>query len=413
MAFQQALSGLNAASKAIDVISNNVANGSTVGFKMSNSQFADVYAASLNGGLGGVQIGMGTQVGKVAQAFTQGNITSTSNPLDVAINGAGFFQFTLGDGTVAYSRNGQLQIDKTGYLVNAQGGRLSGYPADSSGLILPAKPSDIHIDAADLLPNTTTSIRMGLNLDSRAAIPTTSWTAGTSSPDPRSYNSSTAVVAYDSLGNAHTMTMYFVKTGSGQWDLYTQLDGQATSLATAASPSLTFDSAGQLSSASNLDFSFTAATLGTGASDLNFSMELEDCTQYGSSFGVNTSIQDGYASGKLSGITIAADGVVQGRYSNGQARALGQVVLANFPNPQGLLAMGSNLWAESPMSGPPLVGTPQSGSLGTLSAGAIEESNVDLTAELVNMITAQRNYQANSQSIKTQDQIMQTLLNLR
>lgn len=408
MAFQQGLSGLNASSKALDVISNNVANASNVGFKLSGTQFADVYASALNGASAGVSIGIGTQVGKVSQVFNQGNITPTNNPLDVAINGSGFFRVTS-DGAVGYSRNGQFQIDKNGNIINSQGYQLTGYPASSTGAILPASPSSILIDTADLMPAQSSEVLMGLNLDSRSAVPANPWVVGSATPDPSTYTSSTSVTLYDSLGNSHIMTMYFEAQGSGNWNLYTALDGGATS---ATPTALTFDTSGQLTTA--MPLTIAGLTVTTGAvSPFSVDFDLTGSTQYGSAFGVNRQVQDGFASGRLSGITIADDGVIQGRYSNGQTRNLGQVVLVNFPNPQGLLSMGNNIWGESPSSGQPLVGAPGTGSLGNLTAGAVEESNVDLTAELVNMITAQRNYQANAQSIKTQDQVMQTLVNLR
>ncbi|MEC5397239.1 flagellar hook protein FlgE [Uliginosibacterium sp. H1] len=410
MAFQQGLSGLNAASKALDVISNNVSNASNVGFKQSGTQFSDVYAAALNGAAAGVQVGIGTSIGAVAQMFSQGNITPTNNPLDVAINGNGFYRMNNG-GTVAYTRNGQFDLDKNGFIVNAQGYRLTGYPADAQGNILPASPTDITIDTADLLPQESSDVRMGLNLDSRMTAPTLPFDPA----DATTYNSSTSLTLYDSLGNSHIMTMYFRKVGAGQWDMHSQLDGGATSLV-GASPTLSFNTAGQLTTAMPMNITGLAVTTGAaspigGAAgiELNFN----GSTQYGSAFGVNRQIQDGYASGRLSGITVSEDGTIQGRYSNGQARNLGQVVLANFASPNGLISLGGNFWAESPASGQPLIGAPGSGSLGLLAAGSVEESNVDLTAELVNMITAQRNYQANAQSVRTQDQLMQTLVNLR
>jgi flagellar hook protein FlgE len=404
MAFQQGLSGLNAASKALDVISNNVANSGNVGFKTGTTLFTDVFAAALNGAAAGVQVGIGTAVGAVNQLFTQGNITPTNNPLDVAINGAGFFRVNQ-DGNVAYTRNGQFEVDKDGFIVNAQGYRLTGYPADATGAILPASPTDIQIDTADLQPNPSTEVEIGLNLDSRASAPS----AAFDTSDPSTYNSSTSVTIYDSLGNDHILTMYFVKTAGGTWDVYQQLDGGTASAAT----TLAFDSAGAITSGASSNLSLTIPASFGAASPQALTLDFTGSTQYGSAFGVNRQSQDGYASGRLSGITITEAGIVQGRYSNGQSRNLGQIVLANFASPQGLISLGNNLWAESPSSGQPLVGAPGAGSLGVLAAGSVEESNTDLTAELVNMITQQRAYQANAQSIKTQDQILQTLVNLR
>lgn len=412
MAFQQGLSGLNASSKALDVISNNVANASNVGFKLSGSQFTDVYASALNGASTGLQIGIGTQVGQVSQVFNQGNITATDNPLDVAINGSGFFRMD-NNGTVAYTRSGQFQIDKNGYLINSQGYQLTGYPANSAGAILSASPSSIYIDTSDLMPSQTSKVTMGLNLDSRSTVPTNAWVYGSTTPDPSTYNYSTSITVYDSLGNSHTDTLYFRTMGNGDWSMFSQLDGKATTPAAATgTPDLKFSTTGQL--LTPMPVTLSGLTVSTGAdSPFSVNLDLTSSTQYGSTSGVNKQNQDGFASGRLSGTTISEDGIILGKYSNGQTRTLGQVVLANFANPQGLISMGNNLWAESPRSGQPLVGAPQSGSLGSLTAGAVEESNVDLTAELVNMITAQRNYQANAQSIKTQDQVMQTLVNMR
>lgn len=413
MAFQQALSGLNSASKSLDVISNNVSNSGNVGFKMSNTQFSDLFAASLTGAIPGMQVGIGTQVGRVSQAFSQGNITATNNPLDVAINGTGFFRMSQ-DGGVAFTRNGQFEIDKNGYVINAQGYRLTGYQADATGNILPGAPSELVINSADIPPKGTSTLTMALNLDSSSTVPaTTPFNAASAG----SYNYSTSATLYDSLGDAHILTMYFAKSGSNNWNMYTALDGDTqTSAGSPTATALAFNTAGTLATPMPITFaSLTSAALTAGgaAPMTGVNLNLTNSSQYGTDFSVSSQTQDGFASGKLSGITIGDDGIVQGRYSNAQTRSLGQVVLANFADPQGLISLGSNLWSESPASGVPLVGTPKAGNLGTLTSGAVEDSNVDLTAELVNMITAQRNYQANAQSIKTQDQILQTLVNLR
>ena len=404
MSFQQGLSGLNGASKALDAISNNVANSGTVGFKSAQAQFADVFAASLAGG-GGSQVGIGTSINQVAQQFTQGNITVTNNPLDVAINGQGFFRMS-NNGTITYTRNGQFLVDKNGYIVNAAGYRLTGYAADSAGTIIPAAPQDIFINTADLTPKTTTTADVGLNLDSRESVPSVAFNVA--NPLPQAYNASSSLTAYDSLGNPHVLTMYFRKTANpGEWNIYTSLDGGTA----VAGTNLQFNTSGALTAGTTQALSFAVTTGAT--TPLAFNLDFAGSTQFGSPFGVNRMVQDGYASGRLSGVAIGTDGVVQGRYSNGQSRNLGQIVLANFNNPNGLVSLGGNQWGESSDSGPPLVGAPNTGSLGVLQSAAVEESNVDLTAELVNMITQQRAYQANAQSIRTQDQILQTLVNLR
>lgn len=441
MAFQQGLSGLNSSSKALDVISNNVANAGTVGFKSASAHFADVYAASLTGA-GASQIGIGTSMAAVAQQFTQGNITTTNNPLDISINGGGFYRVSQ-NGAITFTRNGQFHLDSSGYIVNDANLRLTGYAADGSGLIVPSTPLELQLSSADQPPVATGAsvgsfqgVRGNINLDSREAAPTTPWASGPAvaappattlwSPNPTSYNYSTALSVYDTLGNAHTLTYYFVKTATaGQWNVYANVDGttnQAINLGAGAGNPVTlqFNNSGALQTAMPLNISIdlddvvqaTGSTNNAGAT-LGFPMDFTGSTQFGSAFGTNRLEQDGYTSGRLSGLTVGTDGVIQGRYSNGQARNLGQIVLANFTNPNGLINLGGNQWSESSVSGPPLVGAPGSGSLGVLQSASVEESNVDLTAELVNMITQQRNYQANAQSIKTQDQIMSTLVNLR
>lgn len=405
MSFQQGLSGLAGASRALDAISNNVANSGTVGFKQSQAQFADVYAASLAGG-GAGQIGIGTTIGNVAQQFTQGNITVTNSPLDVAINGAGFFRMSDG-GTITYTRNGQFNVDKEGYIVNSAGYRLTGFGADTLGNIIPGSPVDLLVSAADLTPNTTTEALVTVNLDSRQVPPTQAPFLAT---DPRTYNSSTALTVYDTLGNPHTLSLYFLKDAAANtWDTEYTLDGAAVTPASGGT--LTFSNAGALAGGGLV--TFTGVVPGTGAANLNFTLDYGGTTQFGSAFGVSSIVQDGYSSGRLAGLSVGADGILQGRYSNGQSRNLGQVVLANFNNPNGLTPLGGNQWGESPDSGQPLVGAPNTGSLGVLQSSAVEESNVDLTAELVAMITQQRAYQANAQSIRTQDAILNTLVNLR
>ena len=412
MGFQSGLSGLNAASKNLDVIGNNVANASVVGFKGSVTQFADVFAASLGGG-GASQIGIGTKVQNVAQTFNQGNITPTDNPLDIAITGRGFFRLD-DNGTVVYSRNGQFRLDSQGFVVNSDGLNLTGYGVDANGNIVNAQPSPIQFDTSDIAPRATADFTAGVNLDARLNPPAV---APFDPTNTGSFNFTTSGTTYDTLGNPHIFTMYFVRTAAaGTWDVYGTVDGTATTDvdlgAGAGNPTtLTFSNTGVLTSAMPLAASLT---INSGAvTPLAFTLDFTSSTQYGSVSSVNSLTQNGYTSGRLSGFNIAQDGVIVGRYSNGQSRNLGQVVLADFINPQGLGPLGNNLWQESADSGLALVGTPGSGTLGNLQSAAVEDSNVDLTAELVNMITAQRNYQANAQTIKTMDAVLQTLVNLR
>lgn len=406
MGFQQGLSGLNAAARNLDVIGNNVANASTVGFKASNALFADVYANAVSG-TSGTMAGIGTTVSAIQQDHAQGNISVSTNPLDMAINGNGFFRMSQ-NGAVSYSRNGQFHLDKDGYIVNAQGARLTGYPAGPNGTVVASTPGDLQVSAADIDPSATTEAEVGLNLDSRK----TAITAAFNLNDPATYHHATSMSVYDSLGNEHTLSMYFVKTAANTWSVFAANDG--TQVGTAAVGTLNFDSSGNVdATTTTLPFNLSLPVTTGATTPLTVDLDFTGSTQFGSIFGVNELSQDGYASGRLTGFNISGDGTILGRYSNGQSRAQGQVTLATFTNLHGLQPLGNNLYAETATSGQPIVGVPQSGSLGVLQSGAVEDSNVDLTAELVDMITAQRVYQANAQTIKTQDAVLQTLVNLR
>lgn len=508
MSFQQGLSGLNGAAKSLDVIGNNIANSSTVGFKGSTTEFADVYARSLNGA-GATQAGIGVSVAAIAQQFTQGNIETTANPLDIAINGAGFFRTEIA-GTVQYTRNGQFSLDKNGYVVTPQGANVTGYGVAANGQILASTPTPLKISTADMKPVATTKVDTSINLDSREATPTN---YPFNANDATTYNKQVPVSVYDTLGNSHTMSLYYVKTGSGTWDVYAGADGTeitnvnvakaasvdpaaqaaraAWTAATKASPqdpaavaqaltaygaaasnavstaagssgataatvtaiqaaagsmgntvgatpdqvdqaiaaavsvpsvpigTLKFDSNGALSAPLmspqtlplNVSFPIYPAT---GAMEtLAIKVGFNGSTQYGADTSEKLTTQDGYTAGHLQRFSASADGTLLGQYSNGQTKPLGQVVLANFTNAGGLEPIGNNSWTETSASGTPLLGVAGTGGFGVLQSSATESSNVDLTAELVNMITAQRVYQANAQTIKTQDSVLQTLVNLR
>lgn len=433
MSFQQGLSGLNAAAKNLDVIGNNVANSGTVGYKASQAQFADVYAASLSGA-GSSQTGLGTKVTMIVQEFTQGNVSSTNNPLDVAITGKGFFRLS-NSGEITYSRNGQFQLDKSGYIVSSAGLRLTGYQVDVATKTISGALGDMQLNTADISPNMTTTAAPVLNLDSGAtAIPALpAWPAALTAvvpatvpptyvqPSSSMYNSSTSTSVYDSQGNSHVMSLFFSKdaVAVNTWNVHAVIDGGSNNAGAILNfGQLVFNSSGQLASPIGPPVGLGAAVpvgwnAALGVAVQSLTLNFNGTTQFGSPFGVNALTQDGYSSGRLAGFNIGIDGMVLGRYTNGKTNTMGQVALANFANPQGLQALGDNKWAESPTSGQALVGVPGTSSLGTLQSGAVEDSNVDLTAELVNMITAQRVYQANAQTIKTQDAVMQTLVNLR
>jgi flagellar hook protein FlgE len=423
MGFQQGLSGLNAASKSLEAIGNNVANSNTVGFKGAQAQFADVYAASLTGA-SSISAGIGVQVSAITQQFTQGNISASNNPMDIAINGGGFFRVSTG-GTILYSRNGQFSLDKDGFVVNTNGARLTGFVANASGSLTTGAPVDISISTADLPPRTTTGVQAVLNLDSSKAAPTVT---PFDPLNPLTYTNATSVPVYDSLGNARVIQTYYVKSGTvdGQWDVYASVDDVPVNY-TPADPAavpptlashgvigtLEFGTNGQIATATPTGgFPVPIAAL-NGAAAFTPVIDYTGSSQFGSSFSVNTMKQDGYTSGRLAGFSAGDDGTITGRYTNGKTNVLGQVVLASFVNVNGLIPQGNNLFAETAASGPALVGSPASGGLGVLQSGATEDSNVDMTAELVNMITAQRVYQANAQTIKTQDQVLQTMVNLR
>ena len=435
MSFQQGLSGLNSSSKSLEVIGNNVANANTVGAKTSRAEFADMYASAMTGG--GNNVGIGVRVAAVTQQFSQGGTTTTASALDLAINGSGFFEVKGSDGQTLYTRAGEFQINKEGFIQNSTGQKLLGYPADATGTIQPGQPGPLQLPTAGIDPRATATASMEVNLDSREAAKVVGSPAVVAS-DATTYNRATSVTTYDAKGQDVAVTYYFQKTATDTWDIYATANGKALDDATSAVPTrvatVNYPSNGGNPVAANggsidyylggggnstngkITLDIGASTNAAGAATLPISgiqLDLSGATQYGSSFGVTNQKQDGYAPGQLADLSIEKTGVVMATYSNGQSKPAGQIEMANFRNPQGLKPMGGNTWARTFESGDPIVGTPGQGNLGALQSGALEESNVDLTGELVNMITAQRIYQANAQTIKTQDQVLQTLVNLR
>jgi flagellar hook protein FlgE len=387
MGFSQALSGLNAASSQLDVVGNNIANSQTVGFKGSSVQFADVYAA---------KTGLGTRVSAVLQDFSNGALESSGRNLDLAIAGGGFFRMTQND-QVVYSRNGQLTMTPDGYLENAQGARLTGYPA---GVGTGGQPQALQVPSAALGAKETAGIDASFNLDANAAVVTSTFDA----TDPSTYSYANSSTVFDSLGNRHNLTMYFSKTGANTWEVRTSLGGNVSPASTVG-----FDSNGTLASGAQSNYTFTP---GNGADDIDFELDLAGSTQFGNDFELSSLSQDGYTSGSMVGITIDDAGNVIGSYSNEESKVLGTIALANFRNPEGLKPVGDNAWVETTASGQALVGLAGTGMLGSIESGTVETSNVDLTKELVDLIIAQRNFQANSQTIKTQDEVMQGIVNL-
>ncbi|MFT4518784.1 MAG: flagellar hook protein FlgE [Halioglobus sp.] len=421
MAFDTAVSGINAATADLGVIGNNIANSSTTGFKASRAEFSDVYATSLLGA-GGNAIGKGVSLAGVTQEFTQGNISFTNNALDLAINGNGFFLLS-DDGASLYTRAGNFQVDREGFLVTNQGHKLQAFEVGPTGEAN-GQAGDLQLDTSLVDPNKTALVELTANLDSREVTPTVpfggpfdAFAPVPTSPDPDSYNATTTVTVYDEQGNAHSMSSYFVKTANpNEWDVHTLIDGVTTS----GPDTISFQSNGKFDPASlPIDISVTGwnplndvgAT--TGASAQDFTISMSQFTQFGAEFAVSSAVQDGYTTGQLFGLEIDDSGVVFARYTNGQARALGQIAIAGFANPNGLQPLGDTSWAETFSSGAATLGAPGSSGLGVLQSGALEGSNVDITAQLVNMIVAQRNFQANAQVIQTEDTITQTVINLR
>jgi flagellar hook protein FlgE len=404
--FRVALSGLNAASTDLDVTANNVANVQTTGFKQSRAEFADLFATSQQG-VASTATGNGVRVSAISQQFAQGNIDFTDSSLDLAISGNGFFVMS-DDGAISYSRAGAFQVDQDGFVVDSQQQRLQVYPPLANGGFNQGGLSDLSLTTGESAPQATTAAAVNLNLSADAAVPATA----TFDPlDATSYNNATSLTVYDSLGAAHTATLYFVKSGTtaNTWTTNLYVDGAAVGTA----QTLAYTPGGALTTPVGGNITFPAYTPATGANPINMTFDFGDTTQYGGPFAVSAITQDGFTTGRLIGIDIGDSGVVQARFTNGRSTALGQIALANFSNPQGLQQLGQQSWAETFASGQALRGQAGASGFGTLQSGALEASNVDITEQLVNMITAQRNFQANAQMISTADSITQTIINIR
>ncbi len=437
MVFNAALSGIQASSKDLDVIGNNIANSATVGFKSSRAEFADIYTAG-SYGTGSTAVGGGVRLSRVHQSFATGNLTSTNNTLDLAVNGSGFF--ILSDqGARVYSRAGQFKLDNQNYIVNANNQRLTGVLADKTGNITGAS-GDLQVNSANISPKASSLVGAGFNLYAKSTPPTSDWVGGPTPASGTSTNQSSSTI-YDSLGNSHVLSMYFIHADSAalsgapnaaspagtenQWYVAFQIDNQNVPANAGA------DNTSNLFRANfNPDGSFAGVqdttntalannliplsmNLNNGSSPLSLNIDLSDSTQFGSPFTMQSINNDGYTTGSLAGLEIDTSGVVFGRYTNGQSLAMGQIQLANFADPESLQNLGNTTWAETISSGQPLVSGAGTGGLGLVNSGSLEESNVDLTSELVKLIGAQRNFQANAQTIRTGDAITQTIINIR
>jgi flagellar hook protein FlgE len=422
MPFRIALSGLNAASSDLKATGNNIANASTTGFKSSRTEFVDVFSVGY-GGISSTAIGGGVRLAAVTQQFSQGNVDFTDNNLDIAINGQGFFVLSDG-GARVLSRAGAFSSDRDGYIVNSSGQRLQVFPSitTASGVTFDTgRLSDLQLATSEGTPRATDEISSKLNLDASETVPLVAFNPALATPDPDSYNSSTSLTIYDSLGAQHSATQYFVKNGSNDWSVHLKIDGAAI---TDSPVHLVFTNQGVLSSAQNASAvgangvapvgpttTFTAATGAQEIASLN--LDFSTLTQYGSPFAVSALQQTGYATGRLSGIDIDAEGIISARYTNGQSQTLGKVALANVANPQGLSPQGDTVWGETFGAGDLVLGEAGTSSFGMMQSGALEASNVDIAAQLVNLITAQRNFQANAQVISTADTVTQTIINIR
>jgi flagellar hook protein FlgE len=405
MPFRIALSGVNAAQSDLTVTANNIANVGTTGFKESRAEFADLYANTRQG-VARTATGNGVRVSNISQQFSQGNIDFTDNSLDLALSGSGFFVLSDG-GARSYTRAGAFQVDNEGFIINSEHKRLQGYPPLATGGFNTGGLTDITITTTESAPQATSSADVTLNLPSNATAPTTT---PFDPADPTSFTNATSLTVFDSLGAAHTATMYFLKgAAANAWSTQLYVDGTAVGTPQA----LQYSSTGALTSPANGEITFPAYTPATGASALNMTFDFTNTTQYGDSFSVNAITQDGFTTGRLIGIAIDDTGVVQARFTNGRSVPLGQVALANFANQQGLQQLGDTQWAETFASGQALLGQAGNSGFGVVQSGALEASNVDITEQLVNMITAQRNFQANAQMISTADSITQTIINIR
>jgi flagellar hook protein FlgE len=447
MSFNISLSGLNAAQKDLDVTSNNIANVNTTGFKESRAEFVDVYAASLLAG-GKTKVGDGVLTADVAQQFAQGSIKFTNNALDLAITGNGFFATVpeIDSLETSYTRAGEFKLNADNFVVNSQGGHLLGFPVNpdgSSASVSLSTASPIRIPTASGAPQKTAEVDIRMNLP--AGDPIISGAITFDPTDPLTFNHSTSVTIFDSLGDSHVMTYYFRKTAANEWNMYAGVDGILVDIPGGVNtliPSPTAGSTGNVSAA-QLNFSSGGdfisrvpalpgdiqtetlnANILTNGSDttqdiiIDFNLDPSgpnpnEPTQFASNFEVTALDQDGLAVGRLTGLDIDADGLVRATYSNGTSEPLSRIALVGFANNQGLTQVGSTSWKESLVSGEPLAGEGGSGTFGTINSSALEQSNVNLTSELIDLISAQRNFQANSRSLEVDNQLNQTILQIR
>jgi len=440
MSFNTALSGLQAATVDLSVTSNNIANVATTGFKSSRTEFGDLYEISPFGNTPN-QVGSGVQVLSVSQEFDQGNLKFTDASLDMAISGQGFFitNKSLTGSDISYTRAGQFGVDSTGTITNSQGEYLQAFPVDANGNVTSTSLNTtvpIQLPATTGAPLATTEIELGLNLDASATAVDPTLFDPTAS---NTYSHSTSTTVYDSLGASHVMSYYFIHDLPGsatnvandpnQWLVATYLDGAEVDIAGGTTVNhlnsglpiaqdvgiLNFNADGSYNSSTPAAMQNVAIPVTTGANPLTMLHDFanNNTTQFATAFSVSTLDPDGYTTGRLTGLDISEDGVLRAAYSNGISVPMGQVAMADFPNSQGLRAVGGSAWQETIDSGAVITGAAGTGRFGLIQSGALETSNVDLTQQLVNLITAQRNFQANARSIETSNSITDTVIQIR
>jgi flagellar hook protein FlgE len=413
MSLSVELSGLQVAQADLDTTGNNIANVSTTGFKGSKPNFTDVYATSLAGAAGSSQ-GLGAAASSVSQLFTEGTIAQTGNPLDVAIDGSGFFQVQTGTG-VLYSRDGAMQLNANGFLTNDTGALVMGYAAPASGSTATQSGplQTIQINQSNIAPTATSQLSLDLNLPSSDPLIDTTTTPFNVN-NPNSYNQSSTSTVFDSLGASHTLTTFFTQvSGSGsppKWQTHWEVsNSNGTMVASGTGAQLSFSTSGALTAGSGT----INVPLGNGANPLSIAQTFTGTTLSSLSFGVNSLTNNGAPGGEFAGLQIASNGNVVAQYTNGATKIMGTIALANFTNPQGLVPTTNNDWSATVASGQPVTNAPGTGVLGTLQASALEGSNVDLSTQLVNLIVAQQAYQANVQGINVDQQDVQKLLTLQ
>ncbi|MCS6296549.1 MAG: flagellar hook protein FlgE [Nitrospira sp.] len=397
-----AVTGLSSYGNAMGVIGNNIANVGTAGFKSSRATFSDLISSSMAGGAGSDQIGLGVYLNDVQTNFSQGSMTTTGNTFDLAIDGNGFYQVRNPSGAVFYTRAGQFKVDSAGQVVDASGALLQAYQADTTGNIT-STIGGVTLTSSAVAPQSTTTASILGNLNANATAPT----AAFSVTDTTSYNFSTGMTFYDSLGNSHQMQLYFRKTAANAWGVYSQIDGGAAT----AQTNMTFNASGAVTAGGTQTIS--AALTNGATTPQTITVNVASLTQFGSASGVQSQTQNGYSSGTLERISVDKEGKVMAQFTNGQTRALAQVVLSRFTNPDGLANVGDNHFLETVESGAALAGAPTINGLGRVLSGTVEQSNVDLGKEFVDMIITQRAFQANSRAITTSDEMLQELVNLK